>query len=247
MTGNIDINKTIKFLYNHDYSTEKIASMYSIPIQEVEQRLEDMGALKSDNKFRHTQDGYTQLLVDGKWVFEHRHVWEKNYGPIPTGWAVYQLNNINSDNRLENLIALAKRDKKSLTDERAKKIVVLETKLGIIHSNLNDNNIGGISSRVSKYILSKKNNSKWWTPLEVEMYGNRSSQNAKYVYSVFQKNPTQTIESIYRTTSALVSRNDVKNGLAELIAEKVVDVSNDSYVLQEGEADIKYVEGLREK
>ena len=39
---------------------------------------------------------------------EHRFVWEAAHGAIPRGWVVHHLNGIKSDNRLENLQAMAR-------------------------------------------------------------------------------------------------------------------------------------------
>lgn len=236
-----NLNRRIKFLYKHGYSVERISMTCKTKVEEIEQRLKDMGTLRGGNKIRHTQDGYTQLLINDKWVFEHRHIWEQSNGTIPDNWVVYQINGMNSDNKISNLVALPKRDKNGLLEARAKRIIELENKLGIIHPNLSEIGRSSINKKIDKYLLTKKRDSKWITPLEE----GKSSRNAKEVYSVFQENPTQTIESIFKTT-ILMSKTDIKNGLAELIAEKVVSVSNDGYILQENEAHPKYVEGLKE-
>lgn len=51
--------------------------------------------------------GYIYILQPGgKYVPEHRVIWEQAYGPLPTGYVVHHLNGIKDDNRLENLAAL---------------------------------------------------------------------------------------------------------------------------------------------
>jgi len=55
------------------------------------------GTLKKDQ-------GYRRLRVgDGKYVSEHRLIWEMHNGPIPEGMQVDHINGIRDDNRIENL------------------------------------------------------------------------------------------------------------------------------------------------
>lgn len=54
--------------------------------------------------------GYWQIRIDGKYVMEHRRVWEQANGPIPEGFEVHHLNGDPSDNRIENLMAMSKKD-----------------------------------------------------------------------------------------------------------------------------------------
>lgn len=41
---------------------------------------------------------------------EHRHIWEQAHGPIPEQFEVHHLNGNRKDNRLENLMAMSKKD-----------------------------------------------------------------------------------------------------------------------------------------
>ena len=54
--------------------------------------------------------GYIRLVINGKMIFEHRHVWEKHNGPIPDGYVIHHINGVRHDNRIENLEAMKRRD-----------------------------------------------------------------------------------------------------------------------------------------
>ena len=57
-----------------------------------------------------TAQGYRFILVDGKFIPEHRYVWEQANGqPLPKGWVVHHLNGLKSDNRPANLKGLPRR------------------------------------------------------------------------------------------------------------------------------------------
>lgn len=57
-----------------------------------------------------SQRGYIWVLVGPrKYRPEHQLVWERAYGEIPKGYLIHHLNGIRNDNRLENLIAMPKR------------------------------------------------------------------------------------------------------------------------------------------
>ena len=47
--------------------------------------------------------GYVRLCAGGGMIFEHRAVWEKHHGPIPSGYVVHHINGVRDDNRVENL------------------------------------------------------------------------------------------------------------------------------------------------
>lgn len=53
-------------------------------------------------------DGYWEVLVDGQRILEHRYLWEQANGPLPKKWVVHHLNGVKDDNRLENLVGMAR-------------------------------------------------------------------------------------------------------------------------------------------
>lgn len=54
------------------------------------------------------RDGYWELRIDGERILEHRYVWEQAHGPLPKNWVVHHLNGIKDDNRIENLVGMAR-------------------------------------------------------------------------------------------------------------------------------------------
>ena len=55
--------------------------------------------------------GYINLTRgNGKHILEHRFIWEEhNQRKLPQGWIVHHLNGIRSDNRIENLVAMPRK------------------------------------------------------------------------------------------------------------------------------------------
>ena len=58
-------------------------------------------------KFTLRNTGYYSSTTKDR-VLMHRHVWEKEMGPIPQGWDIHHKNEDKSDNRIENLECLPK-------------------------------------------------------------------------------------------------------------------------------------------
>jgi hypothetical protein len=58
-------------------------------------------------KFTLRCHGYYELTT-GNRTLMHRYVWEKERGEIPDGWDIHHLNEMKSDNRIENLECLPK-------------------------------------------------------------------------------------------------------------------------------------------
>ncbi len=58
-------------------------------------------------KFTLRSSGYYSLS-NGSRTLMHRYVWEKERGKIPMGWDIHHLNEIKTDNRIENLECLPK-------------------------------------------------------------------------------------------------------------------------------------------
>lgn len=50
-----------------------------------------------------TPAGYVRLKIKGKYIFEHRLVWEAKYGKIHKGFEIHHINGNKADNRIENL------------------------------------------------------------------------------------------------------------------------------------------------
>ena len=59
-------------------------------------------------RHRRKCDGYIEVTIDGHRILEHRYVWEQANGPLPAGHVVHHLNGFRDDNRLENLVGMAR-------------------------------------------------------------------------------------------------------------------------------------------
>lgn len=64
---------------------------------------------------RLNEQGYIEVYcpehpkaVHGRYVLEHRLVWEEAHGVIPEGYIIHHKNEIKIDNRLENLMLLSR-------------------------------------------------------------------------------------------------------------------------------------------
>jgi predicted DNA-binding protein YlxM (UPF0122 family) len=58
-------------------------------------------------KFTLRNHGYYALTTDDRCLM-HRYVWENEKGKIPDNWDIHHINEIKSDNRIENLECLPK-------------------------------------------------------------------------------------------------------------------------------------------
>lgn len=57
-----------------------------------------------------TTQGYRYILVDGRYIPEHRYIWEQTHHcRLPKKWVVHHLNGIKNDNRPENLEGLPRK------------------------------------------------------------------------------------------------------------------------------------------
>lgn len=123
-------------LYHEDRSISKIASTCDIEPETVEFMLNDMGIklnVPTHGTGIHQAYGYNRIYVSGKWVLEHRHIWEQLHGPLPKNWVVHHINGIRNDNRPTNLIGLPRAEHSpeatGLIRVRLEKISELETEI----------------------------------------------------------------------------------------------------------------------
>jgi hypothetical protein len=57
------------------------------------------------------EDGYImQYIGDGKYALQHKIIYQKNFGKIPHGYVVHHVNEIKTDNRIENLQLMSRKD-----------------------------------------------------------------------------------------------------------------------------------------
>ena len=53
--------------------------------------------------------GYRKVNINGKYILEHRYVWEDINGELQKNWIVHHLNGNKLDNRIENLVAMPRK------------------------------------------------------------------------------------------------------------------------------------------
>lgn len=74
------------------------------------------------NYHRQTKKGY---------IYQHIYVWEQAHGKLPNDWVIHHLNGIKDDNRLENLLAMPRKNHKPnlLLDAVKKRLRKVEQEL----------------------------------------------------------------------------------------------------------------------
>lgn len=75
---------------------------------------QEAGYLKKDT-------GYRELTVRGKRTYAHRVIYEMLVGEIPEGYEIDHINGDRSDNRIENLRCVTKRDNVRASSKRPRK------------------------------------------------------------------------------------------------------------------------------
>jgi hypothetical protein len=80
-------------------------------------------------------NGYKYINVGGGYIAEHRLIWEKHNGPLPSRWVIHHLNGIKTDNRIENLSGVPRKEHspKKITEPYKKRILELELELKSVH------------------------------------------------------------------------------------------------------------------
>lgn len=73
-------------------------------------------------------DGYIQIRNNGKPILEHRFIWEKYFGKLKEGIIIHHLNGNRSDNRIDNLMAIPKKNHSfmKIIEPFRKRIIELE-------------------------------------------------------------------------------------------------------------------------
>ena len=51
-----------------------------------------------------------RIVVNGKWMYYHKYIWQQHFGPIPSGYMLRFINGDPLDCRIENLRLLTKRE-----------------------------------------------------------------------------------------------------------------------------------------
>ena len=128
-------------LYDEENSLDAIANLCHMSMRQVHNRLTRSGKINTVFSEERpslrkgifmSYNGYVRIHINGKWILEHRYIWEKVHGPLPKGWVVHHLNGIKDDNRLVNLFAMP-RDKHSreimLADADRNRICQLEERV----------------------------------------------------------------------------------------------------------------------
>lgn len=105
-------------LYLDGYSLEQVGEELKVSRQCIYKAFKKRGyQLRGKNfrpyqfydgkKFTLKNTGYYALTTDNRCLM-HRYVWEKEKGKIPIEWDIHHINEIKSDNRIENLECLPK-------------------------------------------------------------------------------------------------------------------------------------------
>lgn len=117
------ITKTDTYLNSEEHFNKATDSETRLAIL-VEYRKHLISAKKKEGHT--TTQGYLSIKIDDNWITEHRAIWEREYGPIPKGSAIWHINGQNMDNRLRNLVSLKRSERGILFILRAQRITELE-------------------------------------------------------------------------------------------------------------------------
>lgn len=117
MLKNVDYCEAYKF-YADGLSLSMVAALYNVTRQSVFKSFKRKGFKMREKiqlppveylgkKFTINHNGYYRM-TDGKRELMHRFVWESINGKIPAGYDIHHLNEVKTDNRIENLECLPK-------------------------------------------------------------------------------------------------------------------------------------------
>ena len=86
----------------------------------------------------YANNGYTKVYIGGKYILEHRYVWETYYSKkLPQGWQVHHLDGNKTNNDVKNLHACSKHDHLSsnFTKILQRRIRGLQRELAILRNS----------------------------------------------------------------------------------------------------------------
>ena len=134
-------DQRIKGLYRKRVSINKIARLCNKSPEWIINRLNELDVLGRlhTGSGKNMAYGYTRIYIDGKWILEHRYIWEQANGPLPHGWIVHHLNGIKTDNRIENLLGMPRTEHGTIYLLQAKdnQILELENKVNELNELIN--------------------------------------------------------------------------------------------------------------